>query len=210
LFACTKELPTPAEATTKPENCEFEFELDDNVVALDESLNLIHYNSSKALTFLDERGGFHTFNTKSKGQSISCLHDWVCPADTSIKKTYWEHRTLFDKELTSESHEIKFKLSSYAALNEKFPQKYADVLNITIYPENEYHHSVLKYIINQRTDETATNQHLKFNLVKDIGNTMYKNVYENNVGDFVAYFNTEFGFLGYRNNKTGDRLTLAP
>lgn len=197
IMACAKEAP----------DCKLEFAED--AEPLSSSLEIVnHYNFPDELRYKDNEGNVHLYNNRTDEGRVICFHEWICEEDESVRESYFAGRPTYSNHLSTTGHDHTFVIDKYASLNEEKPLLYGDVLAISFKIEGEYYGCVFKYVIDQRTDDNLSNDDLTFNAQLALNGTTFNDVYSTVYEEYIIYYNTKFGLLGYENNVTDEYLYL--
>ena len=189
ILSCSKE-----EVSEENEDCELNYS--DNVEILNSSKAALgFYGVENKPIFTDNAGIQHEFTLKKEEYTLWCLHSWVCENDTTQVENFWVKRSIKKLKYSSNSTNYNFNYSLYASLNHIEPIKYSDIMNIEVVIGSEHNCNVGTYIINQRTDNTATNSNLILNDSMEINNKIYFNVISELNEEFKINYNLEKGLL---------------
>lgn len=166
-------------------------------------------NKNKTIKYIDETGTMHKYYSSVEKPTIWCQYEGICKSDTSLNETYYIARPIYLKKLISKTNNIKIKYNLSPVVNSNNPKTCSDIFYVSVKPYKE-ENMFSKTVVDQRTDSTSSNTKIKFHSQYEIDNTIYKDVYEDQVADYHIIYNFELGIIMWKNLTTNRSLRLKP
>lgn len=198
LMGCTKENPES--------DCELKHA--DNVKFLDSSLEQVPLFSMNSKGYVDEKDSEVEVDIAFSEQTLWCLHDWECPSDKNVSRSFWAERPIISLMETSGDLNYTISYSLYASLNLESPLNYSDILDIGILQNSNDEEVFFKLVVDSRNDVEVIGHEFEIIQEYSAGEAIYHDVFVLKNEIYEIFYSHKEGVVELRNLKTDESLVI--